>query len=71
MWLSGTSPKLGAPEPPLVPFETAMATMSPMGRSFWADNRKVASRKTQDALGLRWRYPTYREGLRRILADQG
>ena len=61
---------LGAPEPPLVAFEDAMAAMSPMGRSFWAENRKVASRKTQERLGRRWRYPTYREGLRAILAAE-
>ncbi len=62
---------LGAPEPPLVPFDQAMAAMSPMGRSFWAENRKVASRKTQARLGITWRYPTYREGLRAILAAEG
>ena len=58
---------LGAPVPPLVAFETALAGMSPMGRSFWAENRRVASRKTQERLGLVWRYPTYREGLRAVL----
>ncbi len=62
---------LGAPLPPLVPFEEAMATMSAMGRSFWADDRKVRSAQTQQALGRRWLYPTYREGLRAILAEEG
>ncbi len=57
---------LGAPEPPLVPYEEALAAMSPMGRSFWAENRRVASRKTQAQLGITWRYPTYREGLQAI-----
>ena len=61
---------LGVPPPPLVPFEQALATMSPMGRSFWAENRQVASRKTQQALGIAWRYPTYREGLRAILDQE-
>ena len=61
---------LGAPQPPLVPFEQALAAMSPMGRSFWAENRRVASRKTQAALGICWRYPTYREGLRAVLAAE-
>ena len=59
---------LDAPLPPLVPYPAALAAMSPMGRSFWAENRRVASRKTQDRLGLRWRFPTYREGLAAILA---
>ena len=60
---------LHAPLPPLVPYAQALAAMSPMGRSFWAENRRVASRKTQASLGLRWQYPTYREGLAAILAD--
>lgn len=61
---------LGAPPPPLVPLDRALAAMSPMGRSFWAEDRKVASRKTQERLGLRWRHPTYREGLAAILAEE-
>jgi hypothetical protein len=44
--------------------------MSPMARSFWAENRKVSSRRTQEMLGYRWQYPTYREGLAAILADE-
>ena len=58
--------------PPLlpVPFAEAEATMSPMARSFWAENRKVASRATQAALGIGWRYPSYREGLAAILAEE-
>ena len=58
---------LGLPAPPLVPFDTAWATMSPMARSFWAENRKVDCRRTKTALGMAWRYPSYREGLRAIL----
>jgi nucleoside-diphosphate-sugar epimerase len=61
---------LGVPPPAAVPFDQAVATMSPMARSFWAEDRKVSSRWTQQALGLRWRYPTYREGLRAILAEE-
>ncbi len=61
---------LGLPPLPLVPFAQAAAGMSAMARSFWADNRKVASRITQQRLGRAWRYPTYREGLRAILAEE-
>lgn len=61
---------LGIDPPPLVPFAEAVAAMSPMGRSFWAENRQVASRKTQAALGIAWRYPSYREGLRAILDEE-
>jgi nucleoside-diphosphate-sugar epimerase len=61
---------LGVPPPPSVPFAEAVATMSPMARSFWAENRKVACQITRQALGIAWRYPTYREGLRAILAEE-
>lgn len=62
---------LGADLPPAVPFEQAVLAMSEMGRSFWAENRRVASARTQEMLGYRWRYPSYREGLRAILAAGG
>jgi len=61
---------LGMVAPDAVPFDQALATMSPMARSFWAESRKVSSRWTQQTLGLRWMYPTYREGLRAILAQE-
>jgi hypothetical protein len=53
-----------------VDFASAVATMSPMARSFWAENRKVSSRATRAMLGLDWRYPSYREGLAAILAEE-
>jgi nucleoside-diphosphate-sugar epimerase len=56
------------PEP--VPYEKAAAGMSPMGLSFWAENRRVANAKTKAELGIQWKYPTYREGLRAILAEE-
>lgn len=58
-----------APPPP-VPYEQIAKTMSPMALSFWAENRKVAAAKTKSRLGLAWRYPTYREGLAAILAEE-
>jgi nucleoside-diphosphate-sugar epimerase len=57
--------------PPAVPFAEAEAKMTAMGRSFWAESRRVSSAGTQRALGLRWRYPSFREGLRAILAEEG
>jgi len=62
---------LGVPPPPAVAFEDARARMSPMALSFWSENRRVANARTKAALGIAWRYPTYREGLRAILADGG
>jgi nucleoside-diphosphate-sugar epimerase len=61
---------LGILPPPPIPYEIALTTMSPMARSFWAENRKVSSRATCAALDIAWRYPTYREGLRAILAEE-
>jgi nucleoside-diphosphate-sugar epimerase len=61
---------LGVAPPPEVAFAAALPGMSPMARSFWAENRRVASQKTKAALGIEWLYPTYREGLRAILVEQ-
>ena len=61
---------LGIAPPPPMPFDEAVKTMSPMARSFWAENRKVRADATKASLGLAWRYPTYREGLAAILAEE-
>lgn len=57
---------LGIAPPDPVPFEDAAKDMSPMGLSFWADNRRVRNGRIKDELGVALRYPTYREGLRAI-----
>ncbi len=61
---------LGLTPPQAIAYEDALPGMGEMARSFWADNRKVASRLTQEILSYRWRYPTYREGLSAILAEE-
>ena len=61
---------LGVAVPPDVPFDEAWASMSEMGRSFWAENRRVRSEATQEMLGYRWRHPSYREGLAAILEQE-
>lgn len=58
-----------APPAP-VDYADAAPKMSPMGLSFWAENRKVANAKTKAALGIAWKYPSYRDGLRAILAEE-
>jgi nucleoside-diphosphate-sugar epimerase len=62
---------LGVALPASVSYEEAKPTMSPMAHSFWAENRRVSSWRTQRELDLRWLYPNYREGLRAILAEEG
>ncbi len=59
---------LGVTPPEPVPLDTAR--LSEMARSFWSENRRVSSAATQAMLARRWRYPTYREGLGAILAEQ-
>lgn len=61
---------LGVPAPPLLPFAEAWAGMSEMGKGFWAEDRRVSNARTRAALGLDWAYPSYREGLRAILAEE-
>jgi nucleoside-diphosphate-sugar epimerase len=52
---------LGRPLPPEVPFEEA--ELSPMGRSFYAESKRVDNRRIKRELGYTLVYPTYREGL--------
>ncbi|HEX9647165.1 MAG TPA: SDR family oxidoreductase [Alphaproteobacteria bacterium] len=59
---------LGAAPPPLVPFAEAARSMSAMQREFWADNRRIDNRLMHEELGVVLRHPSYREGLRAILA---
>jgi nucleoside-diphosphate-sugar epimerase len=62
---------LGIAPPPAIPYAEAAAGMSELARSFWAENRKVSGAQTKRLLGLTWRYPSYREGLAAILAEEG
>ena len=59
---------LGVAPPPEMPYE--QADLSPMARSFYADNRRVCNARIRHELGVSLRYPTYREGLRAILAEE-
>jgi nucleoside-diphosphate-sugar epimerase len=57
---------LGIEPPPEEAFETA--DMTPMARSFYADNKRVSIAKLKQELGFKPKYPTYREGLRALAA---
>jgi nucleoside-diphosphate-sugar epimerase len=57
----------GMPPPPEVPIETA--ALSPLARSFYADNKRVTNQRIKSDLGVAPRYPTYREGLRALWDD--
>lgn len=59
---------LGQPPPMSVRWEEAEGDLSPMARSFWAESKRVANARIKTELGVRLAYPTYREGLRALLA---
>lgn len=56
---------LNLPLPEEVDFETAQ--MSPMARSFYAENKKVSNRRIKEELGVKLIYPDYRAGLQALL----
>ena len=58
---------LGLEPPPLVAL--ADARLSPMGRAFYGENRRVAAGKMTRDLGVRLRYPDYRAGLAACLKE--
>jgi nucleoside-diphosphate-sugar epimerase len=59
---------LGMSPPPAHDFATA--EMTPMQRSFYADNKRVSNAAIKHALGIELLYPTYREGLASILKKE-
>jgi len=59
---------LGREPPPLVPFDRA--ELSAMARSFYRDNKRVSNARIKEELGVELAYPSYRDGLRAILAAE-
>ncbi len=57
---------LGRAPPPEIPF--ADAALSPMARSFYDDSKRVRNDRMKRKLGVRLKWPTYREGLAGLLA---
>jgi nucleoside-diphosphate-sugar epimerase len=60
---------LGIEPPPLVPLNAA--ELSPMARSFYADNKRVSNALIKRELGVALAHPDYRTGLAAILAEGG
>lgn len=58
---------LGVEPPPLIAFEDA--DLSPMGRSFYGENKRVSNAKIKDVLGIDLAFPTYREALTALRPD--
>ena len=59
---------LGVAPPPLTPLDEA--DLSPMARSFYADNRRVSNARIKSELGVALRFPDYRAGLAALLAEE-
>ena len=59
---------LGLDPPPLVPIEDA--ALSPMGLSFYADNKRVRNDRIKTELGVTLAHPDYQSGLTALL-EQG
>ncbi|MGE0610706.1 MAG: SDR family oxidoreductase [Hyphomicrobiales bacterium] len=59
---------IGMEPPPEVPFEEAGLT--PMARSFYGENKRVANDLVKRELGVTLRYPSYREGIAAIAAAE-
>ncbi len=60
------SAMLGLDPPPLIAIDDP--SLSPMARSFYGENRRVANGKAKRLLGWVPKYPDYREGLRALNA---
>lgn len=56
---------MGVPPPPEVDFEEA--DLTPMARSFYEGSRRIGNERIKSELGVKLRYPTYREGLAALL----
>jgi nucleoside-diphosphate-sugar epimerase len=59
---------LGVPPPPEVDF--AEADLSAMARSFYEGSRRITNARIKSELGVKLRYPTYREGLAALIPSE-
>ncbi len=57
------------PIPSTIPFEKAVATMSPMALSFWQENRRVDNNLLCKQLGYCLIHPDFKSGLKNCLAE--
>ena len=60
---------LGVEPPPELSIEEARAVMTPMALSFYDGCVRVKNDRLKSALGVKLRFPTYREGLRSLMSD--
>lgn len=60
---------IGVAPPPEIAFEDA--DLSPMARSFYEGSRRIGNALIKSELGVRLRYPTFREGLESLKPGSG
>ena len=60
---------LGIEPPPLIPWEDAEKTMTPMARSFWLETKRVRNDRIKRELGIELMYGNYKYGLNRLLEE--
>jgi nucleoside-diphosphate-sugar epimerase len=58
---------LGVPRPPSVPASAVEPWVATMMRA----NRRIANRRVKEELGVALAYPTWREGLAQVMAEEG
>ncbi|PZO67425.1 MAG: NAD(P)-dependent oxidoreductase [Paracoccus denitrificans] len=66
--LAYASELLGVPVPPEEDFATA--ELSPMARSFYAENKRVRNDRIKSELGVQLKYPDYRSGLFALVSGE-
>ncbi len=59
---------LGVSAPPEVPIEEA--NLSPMGRSFYEENKRVSNKKAKELLGWNLKWPDYKVALPKLLQQE-
>ena len=58
---------LGVDPPPLQDFDEVKDGLSPMALSFYGESKRVSNKRIKEELGVRLKWPTYREGLKGLL----
>jgi nucleoside-diphosphate-sugar epimerase len=61
---------LGVTPPPMQHFDEAQASLSPMARSFYDDNKRVSNRRIKEELGVVLAFPDYQTGLAALFAAE-
>ncbi|MDR3496727.1 MAG: SDR family oxidoreductase [Ancalomicrobiaceae bacterium] len=59
---------MGVPVPDGIPFD--QAELSPMAKSFYADNKRIRNARIKSELDVELAYPSYREGLKALWQDE-